>query len=94
MPRLHRRARPGANYAAANRRAGLLFLFNVGVGGLIGTHVEEYINAGNYGMAGDALLEWTHGMVNGQRVELPVLVARREAERLMLLSQLPPEAAA
>ena len=70
------------------------FLFNVGVGGLIGTTVEQEVNAGNYAMAADALLEWCHGLVNGEKVVLPGLLARRQAERAMFLSELPEEPAA
>jgi lysozyme len=67
------------------------FLFNVGLGGLIGSRVETELNAGSYGMAGDAMLEWCHGVVNGVRVVLPALLARRQAERAMFLSELPTE---
>lgn len=70
------------------------FLFNVGVGGLIGTRVEAELNAGNYQMAGDAMLEWCHGVVDGVKVVLPVLLARRQAERAMFLSELPEQAPA
>jgi lysozyme len=69
-------------------------LFNCGVGALIGTQIEEDLNAGNYGEAADGFLAWCHGMVNGEKVVLPSLLARRQSERAMFLSELPPEPAA
>lgn len=69
-------------------------VFNVGPGAIIGTELIEDLNAGTYAGAADHFLDFVHGMVGGQKVVLPVLVARREAERTMFLSELPPEPSA
>lgn len=69
-------------------------VFNVGPGCLLGTELAEDLNAGNYEEAGDHFLDFCHGIVAGQKVVLPVLEARRKAEREMFLSELPPEPAA
>ena len=66
-------------------------VFNVGPGAIIGTELIEDLNAGNYGEAADHILDFCHGIVNGVKVVLPVLEARRTAERAMFLSQLPDE---
>lgn len=67
-------------------------VFNCGPGVLIGSHLEQDLNSGNYQEAGDRFLEWVHGIVNGVKVVLPVLEARRKLERAMFLSELPPQA--
>jgi lysozyme len=69
-------------------------VFNCGPGALIGTQLVEDLNAGNYGEAADHFLDFVHGIVAGQKVVLPVLEARRTAERAMFLSELPQEPAA
>lgn len=60
-------------------------VFNCGPGALIGTRLATELNRQNYGAAADELLNWCHGMVGGQRVVLPGLLARRQRERAMFL---------
>ena len=69
-------------------------IFNCGPGALVNSDLGRNLNAGNYQEAGDGFLDWCHGMVDGVKVVLPVLEARRAAERTMFLSELPPEPAA
>jgi lysozyme len=66
-------------------------IFNCGPGALVNSDLGRNLNAGNYQEAGDGFLDWCHGIVNGEKVVLPVLLARRQAERVMFLSELPPE---
>ncbi len=66
-------------------------IFNCGPGALVNSDLGRNLNAGNYQEAGDGFLDWCHGIVNGVKVVLPVLEARRAAERTMFLSQLPDE---
>lgn len=60
-------------------------VFNCGPGCLIGTHLADALNAGQYDLAATLMLEWCHGIVNGQKVVLPGLLARRQRERAMFL---------
>lgn len=59
------------------------FVFNCGANSLRGTRVALAINQRKYGILRTELLRWTHGN-NG--VELPGLVARREAEATLFLT--------
>jgi lysozyme len=61
------------------------FVFNCGRGALEHSSVLACLNAGDYMRAADALLLWDKGRVDGQLVELPVLRARRAAERELFL---------
>lgn len=58
------------------------FAFNVGLGNLQRSQIRMRANRGDWPGAADALLQWTKG---GGRV-LPGLVARRQAERSLMLS--------
>ena len=42
-------------------------------------------NAGNISAAADAFLMWDKGHVDGQAVEIPGLLKRRQAERAIFL---------
>lgn len=70
------------------------FAYNEGLGALPGSTLLKYLNAGNYAMAADHFLEWDKDVRDGVLSDDPVLEARRQAERAMFLSELPPEPAA
>lgn len=57
------------------------FVFNLGAGRLQASTLRRRINLGEWRAAGDEFLRWVHG---GGR-ELPGLVRRRRAERLLFL---------
>jgi lysozyme len=60
--------------------------FNIGLGAFAGSTVLRQHNAGDKPAAADAFRLWNKAHVDGQLVELPGLVARREAERKIYLT--------
>lgn len=56
------------------------FVFNLGGGAFFNSTLLRELNAGQYDSAGQQLLLWDHGKVNGQEEVLAGLKARREAE--------------
>lgn len=62
------------------------FEFNLGLGALPGSTLLAKLNAGDYQGAADEFPRWDHAVVGGVRRELPVLLARRNAERAMFLA--------
>lgn len=63
------------------------FAFNVGVTAFKGSSLVNYLNRGMKLHAGQEFGRWVHAKVNGQKVVLPGLVARRNAERDMFLGK-------
>lgn len=61
------------------------FAFNVGVTAFRNSSLVNYINRGMKLHAGLEFQKWTKATVGGKKVELPGLVARREAERNLFL---------
>ncbi len=59
--------------------------YNIGLGAFKGSSVRKAHNAGNVQTAAADFLLWDKAHVNGQLVELPVLLARRKAESAMYL---------
>lgn len=59
-------------------------VYNCGPAPLSGS-VGELYNEKDWAAVGDAILAWCHATVNGQLVTVPGLLARREAERDLLL---------
>ena len=57
---------------------------NCGASCLIGTHCLAKLNAGDFDGAREEFLGFDHGMRNGVRIVLPVLVARRLAAAAQL----------
>jgi lysozyme len=55
--------------------------YNIGVAAFCGSTVLRRANAGQLLAACDAMLMWTKATLAGVRLELPGLVARRQAER-------------
>lgn len=56
------------------------FSYNVGNGNFRQSTLLRLLNQGNYGAVPTELRKWTKGRVNGQLVDLPGLVARRNEE--------------
>ena len=67
------------------------FAFNVGVTAFKGSSLVNYLNRGMKLHAVDEFSKWVHAKVNGQKVVLPGLVARRNAEKEMFLGKHPQE---
>jgi GH24 family phage-related lysozyme (muramidase) len=59
--------------------------YNVGIEAFTGSSVARLFNAGNVQGAADAFRLWVKGTIKGQKVTLPGLVKRREAERQLFL---------
>lgn len=57
------------------------FTFNLGADRLRGSTLLRKLNAGDYEGAADEFRVWNKGTVNGRKVVLPGLTARREDER-------------
>jgi GH24 family phage-related lysozyme (muramidase) len=62
------------------------FTFNIGDGAFNGSTLRKLLNQSKYGAAAEQFTRWVYGTVNGQRVKLPGLVRRREAERRLFLA--------
>jgi GH24 family phage-related lysozyme (muramidase) len=62
------------------------FTFNTGDGAFNGSTLRKLLNQSKYGAAAEQFTRWVYGTVNGQRVKLPGLVRRREAERRLFLA--------
>lgn len=60
--------------------------YNIGAGNFASSSVVRFIKAMKYAEAADAFLLWNKASVNGKRVELPGLTARRKSERHLLLT--------
>lgn len=56
------------------------FVYNLGTGAFSRSTLLRVLNAGNYAAVPDEIRKWTKGRVNGQLVDLPGLVTRRNAE--------------
>ena len=56
------------------------WLFNCGSGALAGSTLLRRLNDGNYYGVGPALEMWCKGVVDGKRVTVPFLLARRRRE--------------
>jgi lysozyme len=61
------------------------FVFNVGQGRYSESTLRKKLHAGDYAGAADQFERWIYGTVNGEKVVLPGLVARRKAERALFL---------
>lgn len=62
------------------------FAYNVGVQALRSSSALVQLNAGNIAEAGNRLLLWNKGTINGVKVELKGLTYRRMSERDLLVS--------
>lgn len=62
------------------------FAFNVGNGALRSSTLLRKYNEGRREEAGHEFTRWVYGTINGQKVQLPGLVRRRGAERLLFLN--------
>lgn len=62
------------------------FAYNVGLGALSSSSALVQLNAGNIAEAGNRLLLWNKGTINGVKVELKGLTYRRMSERDLLVS--------
>jgi lysozyme len=62
------------------------FTFNCGTGAMHSSSALAKLNAGDYAGCADALLLWDKGTIHGHLVLLPVLLARRTAERALFLA--------
>jgi lysozyme len=56
------------------------FTFNVGVGNFLGSTLLRKLNRGDYAGAGEEILKWNKGRVEGKLVTLPGLTHRRALE--------------
>lgn len=63
------------------------FSFNLGLHALLKSTLLKKHKARDYAAAAAQFGAWTHARVNGQLKQLPGLVARREAERKLYLSE-------
>jgi lysozyme len=61
------------------------FAYNVGIGAFNSSSALVQLNAGNIKVAGDRLLLWNKGTLNGVKVELKGLTYRRMSERDLLV---------
>ena len=62
------------------------FVYNVGIGNFINSTLLKELNMGiNKKIVAEQFLRWNKGTVNGQKVVLPGLVIRREAEKKLFL---------
>lgn len=64
------------------------FVYNIGIGAFAASTLLKKLNAGDYPGAADQFLVWnkTTDPRTGQKVELPGLTRRRQAERALFLS--------
>lgn len=69
------------------REALISFAFNVGSGNLASSTLLKKLNAGDYAGAADEFQKWNKATVNGKKVVLPGLTARRSAERTLFLGE-------
>lgn len=63
------------------------FIFNCGSTAFHGSTLLVRLNEGDYKAAAKEILRWNKGTVRGQKVVLPGLVRRREAEKEMFESK-------
>lgn len=62
------------------------FVYNVGIGNFSDSTLLKQLNQGiNKEIVAEQFLRWNKGTVNGQKVVLPGLVIRREAEKKLFL---------
>lgn len=62
------------------------FEYNIGIGGFNSSSALRFLNENNIPEAGNRLLAWNKGTVNGKKVELKGLTYRRMSERDLLVS--------
>lgn len=60
--------------------------YNIGAGNFASSSVVRFIRLAKYTEAAEAFLLWNKGTLNGTRVVLPGLVARRKSERHLFLT--------
>lgn len=63
------------------------FVFNLGAGSLASSTLLELLNSGDREGAGIQFGRWVYATVNGARMRLPGLVARRAAEEALFVGQ-------
>lgn len=63
------------------------FVFNLGSGSLASSTLLKMVNAEDYAGAAGQFGRWVYATVNGQKTQLPGLVARRAAESALFQSQ-------
>lgn len=62
------------------------FAYNVGIGSFNSSSALTFLNQNNIAEAGNRLLLWNKGTINGKKVELKGLTYRRMSERDLLVS--------
>jgi lysozyme len=62
------------------------FCYNIGIGGFKSSSALTHVNQKNIVEAGNRLLLWNKGTVNGKKIELRGLTNRRKSERDLLVS--------
>jgi lysozyme len=62
------------------------FAFNLGNGALLGSTLLKLVNAGDFDGAAAEFLKWDKAHVDGELVELPGLLARRQQEQALFQS--------
>lgn len=76
----------GAGLADHEFDALVSLAFNIGAGDFLGSTVARRLAKGDKAGAADAFLMWNKGTIKGQKVVLPGLTTRRQAERKQFLN--------
>ncbi len=78
---------PRTPLTTSMRAALISFIFNVGGGAFAGSTLLTQLRCRAYTAAAEQFLRWNKGTVRGQKVILPGLTVRREAERTLFLRE-------